>query len=141
MIKYRTPNQFTKTIYETKELRLEHEWESTYLVRKSDKKIFMGDDFLGEPKCGLIDKENNWAIVAGTHLTLWTPNGETRFQTEKFRDIHSIRLKDKDTFEILIDPWVKFSAIWELSLKNKELKKVKDFNKYQGKVYTANVEW
>ena len=141
MIKYRTQNQFTKTICESEELRLEHEWESTYLVRKSDNQVLMEDDFLGDPGCGLIDEKNNWAIVAGTHLTLWTPNGETKYQTAKFKHIHSIRLKDKDTVAILTDPWAEYSAIWELSLKTKELKKVKDFNKYQGKVYTENVKW
>lgn len=39
MIKYRTQNQFKNTIYETDELRLEHERESTYLVRKSDHQV------------------------------------------------------------------------------------------------------
>lgn len=140
-MKYRTQNQFTKIISETNELRLEHEWELTFLVQKSNNQILLEDDFYGDPECGLIDKESKWVIVAGTHLTLWTPNSEKRFQTEQFRDIYSIRLKKEGIVEILTDPWAEFSAIWELDIKNKKLKKVLDFKKYQGEEYTNDVEW
>jgi len=140
-ITYRNPNQFTKIINETDLLKLEHEFESTFLVNKVNHQVLMVDDFYGEPVCGLIDTENNWAVVAGAHLTLWKPDLEIKYQTKEFKNIHSIRLKNNKTIEILTDPWDKVSAIWELDLQTNELIKGVNFNKYIGKKYVEQIEW
>jgi hypothetical protein len=52
-----------------------------------------------------------------------------------------MRLKDRNTVEILIDPWGDNSAIWELNIINMEFKMKSAFNKYKDKPYTENVEW
>lgn len=101
----------------------------------------MGDDFYRYPSCGLIDQKNQWAILAGIHLTFWTPNSITKYQNEEFCCINSIRLKNEKCIEILIDPWSEFSAIWELNLESTKLTKIKEFKKYQGKEFTHTVEW
>lgn len=141
IIKYRTPNQFSKIIDETEELRLEYEFESTYLVQKSNNQILMEDDFYGDPQCGVIDENNKWAIVGGRHLIFWIENLKKHYETEEFKDIYAIRIKEVEVIHILTDPWAEFSAIWELSIKSGKLSKVSEFKKYQGKEYIENVEW
>lgn len=128
-------------IDQTEMLKLVHNYESTYLVKKETIQILMEDDFFGDPNCGLIDKQNKWAVVAGTHMTLWTPKGITKYETEIFKNIHSIRLTDENTIQILTDPWDRKSGIWELNLVNKELVKISNFKKYQNKEYTDKIIW
>lgn len=128
-------------IAESNELRLEHEYEYTCLVRKSNEQILFEDDFYGDPYCGLIDKENKWAIVAGQHMTFWTPELVEKYQSSEFEWIHSVRLKDTNTVEILIDPWSEKSAVWEFDIESKALKKIRDFNKYKEEKYTEEIEW
>lgn len=140
-MKYRTQSQFSQLVCETTELRLEHEFETAYLVHKTTNKILLNDDFYGDPTCGLIDSENNWAIVAGSHMTVWKPKSEQRFHTDTFRDIHAMRLSTDNKIKILTDPWAQFSGVWELNILNNTLIKISDFNKYQGKEYCEVIEW
>lgn len=140
-VKYHYFNQFTQIIDETEYLRLEHESESTFLIKKSNNEVLLEDDFYGNPTCGLIDKNNKWAIVGGTHLRLWTVDFEQYYQTEVFKNIHLIRIKNSKIIEILIDPWDEIAAIWELNLESRELIKIKNFRKYYGKPYCENIEW
>ncbi|MGD1837576.1 MAG: hypothetical protein ACPKPY_05910 [Nitrososphaeraceae archaeon] len=41
------------------------------MIEKTSGKELLYDKFYGDPKCGLISKNNNWAIIAGEHLTIW----------------------------------------------------------------------
>ncbi len=50
-------------LYETDELILENEYEATWLKEKSTGKVLLEDDFYCDPECGLIDDNNNWAIL------------------------------------------------------------------------------
>ncbi|WP_459212045.1 hypothetical protein [Aquimarina rhabdastrellae] len=138
---YRIPTRFTTVLYETNQLRLEHEFEYTYLINKSNNHILMEDDFYGEPQCCLIDNNNTWAIVAGIHLTLWTPNSTQKYYTDTFKWIHAIRLKNNYTVEILIDPWSSYASIWELCLPTKKLSKISNFKKYQNKIHSDIIHW
>ena len=63
---------------ETDQLFLEYEYESVRLRIKSTGDILMLDSFYGDPYCGLIDPGNQWAIVAGEHLAIWTPPNQKR---------------------------------------------------------------
>ncbi len=134
-------NPSRKIIDENDKLRIEHEWESTYLINKLDGDILWEDDFYGEPTCALIDQDNIWAIVAGIHLVLWKPNFQKTFYSEQFKWIHSIRLKNNQIVEILTDPWNEISAIWELDIIKEELIKISDFKKYLGKEYIETIDW
>jgi hypothetical protein len=94
-----------KIIYETEKLKIEHEYELARLTEKLNGKILFEDDFYGDPECGIIDSENNWAIIAGIHLAFWTPTETKKYRNESFEWIHSLRIKDRKTVEILTDPW------------------------------------
>jgi len=124
-----------KIIDQTNELLLQHNFESVQLINISDQEILLEEDFYGDPTCGMIQKENTWAVVAGTHLTLWTKNSVTRFETNEFKNIHSIRINDNNTLEILTDPWAIFSGIWSINIDSKKLTKITAFKDYYGKSY------
>lgn len=128
-------------LYETDKLRLENEFEATFLTDKISGKTLMEDDFYGDPICGLIDKNNKWAIVAGEHLTIWTPKNWTRIENEDLKWIHSIRTKDLETVEVLTDPWNRNSAIWEIHPLTFEYEKIRDFNDYKDQEYSDDVIW
>ena len=129
------------TLYETDRLKLENEFEATFLTDKKSGQTLMEDDFYGDPSCGLIDKDNKWAIVAGEHLTIWTPKKWKRIENEDLKWIHSIRIRDLEMVEVLIDPWSRKSAIWEINIKTLEFKKIRDFNDYKDQEYSENVNW
>jgi hypothetical protein len=128
-------------IVETNRLRLENECEWAALIDKSNGKLLMEDDFYGDPKCGLIDPNNKWAIVAGEHLTIWTPEKWQRIEDSDLQWIHSLRVKDHGVVEILIDPWSSNSSIWELDIKTFKYEKIRDFNDYKDREYADEVEW
>jgi hypothetical protein len=111
-------------LYQTDKLRLENEYEATFLIKTLTGETLMEDNFYGDPKCGLIDKDGNWAIVAGEHLTIWTEARTQRIESEELKWIHSLRSKDSETVEILIDPWSEDSAIWEINTRTFEFKKL-----------------
>ena len=128
-------------LYQTEGLKLENEFEATFLIDKITGETLMEDHFYGDPNCGLIDNDNKWAIVAGEHLTIWTPKKWKRIEDEDLKWIHSIRIKSSETVEILTDPWGKNPAIWEINLKTFEFTKKRDFNDYRDQEYSENVIW
>ncbi|WP_320053398.1 hypothetical protein [uncultured Acetobacteroides sp.] len=137
----KTPFNLMNILYETDRLKLENEFEATFLTDKLTGATLMEDDFYDDPACGLIDKNNKWVIVAGEHLTIWTPKKWKRIDNENLQWIHSIRIKNMETVEILTDPWSMNSAIWEINVETFEFKKVKDFNDYKDQEYSENVIW
>jgi hypothetical protein len=107
-------------LFETDKLRIEHEFENAYLIEKNSGKELMFDDFYGDPKCGLISMNNDWAIIAGEHLTIWRENKRkkqqvVRIENEELKWIHDIREKTESIIEIL-----KRCAAFFLQLKNFE---------------------
>jgi len=62
-----------KILHQTNRLKLANEYEATYLIDKLTGRTLLEDYFYGDLACGLIDKDSKWAIVAGNHLTIWTP--------------------------------------------------------------------
>ncbi|WP_440120710.1 hypothetical protein [Tenacibaculum sp. Ill] len=130
-----------KTLYETEKLKIEHEWEDTFLINKSTNQILLKDDFYGDPDCGLIDKNNKWAVIGGDHLTIWTQKSWKRIENEDLKWIHSLKYVNDDIFRILIDPWSEKPAIWEFNLKTFDYNKIRDFNDYNGRLYQDQVTW
>lgn len=128
-------------LYETDDLILENVYESTWLKEKSTDKILFEDEFDSDPECGLIDADNSWAIVAGEHVTIWTPQNTKKITDGSLKWVHSLRLKNPSTVEILIDPWSKNASVWEIDIHTFELHKVRDFDDYKDKEYTAEVVW
>ncbi|WP_155995267.1 hypothetical protein [Tenacibaculum ovolyticum] len=134
-------NEFRTILYETERLKIEHEYEATYLIDKLVNETLLEDNFYGDPDCALIDKDNNWAIMAGEHLTFWTYENWKRIENEDLKDIHSIRQKDFYTVEILIDPWSEKPAIWELNILSFEYKRIRGFYDYKDEMYKDTVIW
>jgi hypothetical protein len=128
-------------LYETDNLKLENEYEVTFLIDKSTGKTLLKDNFYGNPNCGLIDIDNQWAIVAGEHLTIWTPEKWKKIVDENLKWIYSIRFKNLETVQVLTDPWNRNAAIWEINVKTFEFKKIRDFNDCKDQNYSENVNW
>lgn len=130
-------------LYETDLLRLEHEYESTFLVEKKSGKVLCEDEFYGDPTCGLISPDNDWAIMAGEHLCIWKKQGDeiTSIGTEIIQEIHGLKLVDKDQVEILTDPWSEKSAIWRLDIRNNALVWLRDFPDYREQPHTEHIVW
>lgn len=70
------------TLYETDQLILEYDYETAWLKLKSTGVVLFEDYFYGEPTCGLIDTECNWAIIAGDHIMVWTPTESKRIKPD-----------------------------------------------------------
>ena len=130
---------------ETDKLCLSYLYEDAQLLDKERKQILFTDSFYGSPSCGLIDADNRYSIVGGKHLTLWTCYGGrseiTKFETQEFSNIEKLRFIDRDTIEVLIDPWSEFGAIWQLTISNKLLSKISSFLEYKNEAYTDNISW
>ncbi|WP_076665533.1 hypothetical protein [Pontibacter indicus] len=124
---------------ETDQLLLLHEWETVFLLEKRDNSVLWKEKYVGDPTCGLIDKDNKWAVVAGDHLTIWSQG--KALNVAGLADIHSIRLEKADTLKVLIDPWSTRSAVWKVNVKTLEKSKIRDFSEYRDKPYTEEVKW
>lgn len=126
---------------ETDQLIFEYDYEMAWLRMKSTGEVLLEDHFFGDIACGLIDVDGNWAVGAGDHLSLWTPTKSKQFKPDGFGWVHSIRVKDHDKIEILIDPWGDHSAIWQLDLDTFTVVKMRDFDDYKGTEFSENVIW
>ncbi len=62
---------------ETDKYFIAHDFEDAYLIEKRNGEAIVHDDFYGDPKCGLISKNNDWAIIAGEHITIWKAGKKT----------------------------------------------------------------
>ena len=126
-------------LYETDKLLLLHEWEMAFLIDKRSDSVLLQEEYVGDPTSGLIDEGNKWAVVAGDHLTIWIEG--KKLNVDELTEIHSIRLKNADTIEVLIDPWSAKSSVWKLNVKTLEKSKIRDFFEYRDKPYTEEVNW
>ncbi|MCP2044982.1 hypothetical protein [Pontibacter sp. HSC-36F09] len=124
---------------ETDQLLLLHKWETVFLIDKRSSSVLLQEEYVSDPTCGIIDKDNKWAVVAGDHLTVWN-EGNTKV-VDELADIHSIRTKNTDTIEVLIDPWSTKSSIWKVNVLTLEKSKIRDFLEYRDKPYTEEVNW
>lgn len=133
-------------LFETDKLRIEHEFENAYLLEKSSGKELMFDDFYGDPECGLISENNDWAIIAGEHLTIWRANKRrkkqvVRIEDEELRWVCEMRVKNENIVELLIAPWSKRAAIWELDIESLKFSKIRNFPDYLETEYTDKIDW
>lgn len=116
-------------------------FEDAYLIEKRNGQEIVHDDLYGDPSCGLISKNNDWAIIAGEHLTIWSQGKISKMENEELRWVHALRAKDNETVEILIDPWTEKSAIWMLDISTLHLKKIRNFEDYRKREQIGEVIW
>ena len=126
---------------ETDELIVGHLYDDGCIIRKTTGEELLYEAFYGDPECGLISKDNKWAIVAGHHIAIWRNGKVSRIKEDSVKDVHDMRAKDESLVELLTDPWSDHSAIWILDMESLTLKKVRDFLEYQGSPNRDEVEW
>ncbi|TJZ53796.1 hypothetical protein FAZ15_17400 [Sphingobacterium olei] len=125
----------------TDEIILWHEFEDVYMtIKPSNQQIYLGAIY-SEPSCGLISTKNNWCLVGGTALILWTKKEIVGINDHDLQHIFDIRETSENKVELLIDPWADNSAIWGFDIITKEKNKIKDFIAFKGKAYTNRVVW
>ena len=123
----------------TTELALAHLYEEGYLIQSGSKEAVSIGWFYGDPTCGIIDQNNKWAIMAGTHrFVLW--NSGTLYEL-LFNDAHDIRQQDDENLQILTDPWSEECAIWTFNVTNHQFNKVREFKDYTDQEHTNEVNW
>jgi hypothetical protein len=127
-------------LHETKEFIVGYVYECAYLINKrKHKKIHMGD-FYGDPKCGLIDSNNNWCFVGGNILSVWTTDrGIVEIEDKELAWICRARQVSDYDVELLIDPWSYEGSVWAFNIKTLERHKVKDY-KLDGE-YSEQIDW
>ena len=128
-------------LYETNKLTLFYEYETVLLKDKLTGIILYEKECYGDPECGLIDIDNQWAVIACEYLTIQTLQQVNVIKNEHIKWVSDIRLKSTELIEVLIDPWSDSASIWEINLNTLEAEKVKDFFEYRDKEYTDNVIW
>ncbi len=129
---------------ETDALLLGHFHEDAVLLRKSTGSCLLHDSFYGDPTCGVISPANDWAAVAGEHVTVWRRGrGMTRIsEPAALRWVHAMRVDEAtQQLHLLTDPWREHPAIWELNLLTLAARKLRDFLDYQEREYVEDGQW
>jgi hypothetical protein len=135
-----------RTLAESPNYILWNDYETVYLRRKlSSEDIELGYHY-GDTCCGLISPEEKWFLAGGEGLSYFD---FTRGSVELMRDsklifdinvgnkikanvdqpyfaVHSMRLEDKNTVRILIDPWSHLASTWLLNIPDLQLTKLRD---------------
>jgi hypothetical protein len=128
-------------LHETESLLLKNEFEVVFLIDKKTDQILVEEEFYGDPACGLIDENNEWAVIGGERLIIWTPEEIKEIDNKDLKWVHALRAKDNHSIEILVDPWSENSSIWELDINTLEYKKIRDFSDYRDKEFIEDVSW
>lgn len=75
---------------ETDKYFIGHIFEDAYLIEKRNGEEIVHDDFYGDPSCGLIGENNDWAIIAGEHLTIWKSGTKPKMDNAWLKWLHAI---------------------------------------------------
>ena len=124
------------------------EFEFGYIINKKiHSNIYLGASY-GDPTFGIIDNKEQWALLLGHTSYLWTP-----FELSNLNEVHSnsgemfewpfdARQINDFEVEILDDPWSDNPGIYSLNVKEKSIRRIRDFKKlevpYDDKL---NIEW
>jgi len=121
------------------ELSLAYIYEEGYLVHAGTKEIIFLGWFYGNPGCGAVDINNQWAVMAGIDMFIVWNNGS--LQELPFPNAYEIRIFNNELLHILTDPWSEDCAIWQFDINTQQFSKIRDFKDYQEKEYTEDVKW
>jgi len=132
---------YNTIIAETEKLQLIYHFEKGFLADKVNQLGYALGWFYGDPTCGIIDRDNRWAILSGVHLTmLWQNNQQQPLEIE-LPNIFDMRQVNTSTLQALTDPWSEKSAIYTININTRIPHKVVDFPTYRDKPYTEDVIW
>ena len=114
-------------------------YENGYLFHLATKEVTYLNWFYGNPTCGIISPDSNWAAMGGNEeLTLWREGIIFDFP---IKNIFDIRYISSEIVHVLTDPWLEGSAILELNISTRVIEIVRLFNDYINKEYTDDVVW
>jgi len=126
-----------KILAESEAYILGNEFEYGYMIDKKNKSsIYLGSSY-GNPTFGIIDKNEQWALLLGYTSYLWTPSelstlNETHSTSgEIFKWPFDARQINDFEVEILDDPWSDSASIYNLNVKSKSIKRIRDFKKLE----------
>lgn len=137
-----------RLLAESKNYVLGHEFEYCYLYKKmTGHSIYLGDCY-GDPSFGLIDKNENWALVLAHPAYLWTPShifNLNEGQSSAARQLNfpfTARQIGNFEVEILDDPWSDNPGIHNLNAQTGVIQRIRDFKRLESP-YDDNteIEW
>lgn len=137
-----------KILAESHAYILGHEFEDGYIIDKKAKfNIYLGSSY-GDPTFGIIDNNEQWALLLGHTLYLWTPfelsnQDEVNSASGKiFEWPFAARQISDFEVEVLEDPWSDNPGIYILNVKTKSIKRIRDFKKSEVPYDdNLNIEW
>ena len=127
---------------ETESFLLGHTYEDALLIRKRNGEHMLEDDFYGDPTCGYISRQADWAVVAGEHITIWhSERGQRIIRFDDGQYVHTLRHTESTYVQLLVDPFGKHAAIWELNIQDNSLREIRQFRDYWEQEFTENIIW
>jgi hypothetical protein len=130
-----------KPLDETDSYVLFKEHEDVFLFDKDLNIEVWRTQFYGEAICGIVGLKNEWAVIGGEHLIVWSNGKLKTIDDFELKWIHDLRQIDDNEVEILIDPWSQNSSIWKFNVHTFCKSKIKDFKDYKDKPYSNEVKW
>lgn len=126
-------------LYKTDCLEVGHIYEEAYLTNNSTNNHIHIGSFYGDPTCAFINEDNSWGVVGGEFLILF--KDYELIKIDEIELVFDLKLIDKNTIQILTDPWSEHPFIWQLNVESLVCIKVQSFEKYKDKEHTENIEW
>jgi hypothetical protein len=130
-----------RIIQETDLYVLGYIWEYAYLVDKVNGSETFLCEFYGVCDSGVLSPNNDWCVVGGDLIAIWKNSEVNIIDRDELKWVNDLRQIAPFKVEILIDPWSKDSAIWELNIEDLSFIRIRDFNDYKDKPYVENVVW
>lgn len=125
-----------KTLSESNNYILAHEFEDVILKDKNNGKTYSLGSHYGDPVLGLIAPDESWFITAGEGLLYFDfKRGLHEFFRKGFKDrlgkeeslfVHSADIESIESVRILIDPWSEYASTWTLFIPSLKLEKIKN---------------
>jgi hypothetical protein len=125
------------TLAESQHYILGHVYEYGSIIdKRAGKEFYIGDSY-GDPNFGLIDRNENWALLFGHSSYLWASK-ETILLNQKFPLSISLfewpydarQISDFEV-EILSDPWSDNAAVFKFDIKAGNIIKAREFKKVE----------
>jgi len=100
--------------------------------KRMGQEFYIGDSY-GDPQFGLIDKNENWAMLFGHDSYLWTPAEVFPLSGygEMFEWPYEARQASDLEVEILDDPWSDDCGIYLFNIGTRTVTRIRDFKKLE----------
>ncbi|PWV56231.1 hypothetical protein [Chitinophaga sp. S165] len=123
-----------------KQRRIVSQSENAYLLHLETRDVTYLNWFYGNPTCGLISENEDWAVMAGDfELTVWYEgeHDEEEVITIDTDPVFDMRQKDEETVELLVGILYLDAAVWELNIKTMQLRRTAHYTDYFNREYLS----